>query len=63
MGGVNGTKKELSEFLGIPIHYYLKVDLEAVEAVADTLDGYEVSVPFDMDYDDYYDRLGCNNFL
>jgi len=54
VGGVNGMKKELSEFLGIPIHYYLKMDFEAVEAVVDTLGGYEVTVPFDMDYDDYY---------
>lgn len=54
VGGVNGMKKVLSEFLGIPIHYYLKVDFAAVKAVVDTLGGYEVTVPFDMDYDDYY---------
>ncbi len=54
VGGVNGMKKELSAFLGIPIHYYLKVDFEAVKAVVNTLGGYEVTVPFDMDYDDYY---------
>ena len=54
VGGVNGMKKELSAFLGIPIHYYLKVDFEAVEAIVNTLGGYEVTVPFDMDYDDYY---------
>lgn len=60
VGGVNGMKKELSEFLGIPIHYYLKVDFEAVEAVVDTLDGYEVTIPFDMDYDDYYDTPPLN---
>lgn len=53
-GGVNGMKRVMEEFLGIPIHYYLKVDFEAVEAVVDTLGGYEVTVPFDMDYDDYY---------
>jgi LCP family protein required for cell wall assembly len=55
VGGVNGMKRVLSEFLGIPIHYYLKVDFEAVEAVVNTLGGYEVTVPFDMDYDDFYD--------
>jgi len=54
VGGDLGMKKELSAFLGIPIHYYLKVDFEAVEAVVNTLGGYEVTVPFDMDYDDYY---------
>ena len=55
IGGVNGMKKILSEFLGIPIDYYLKVDFKAVEAVVNTLGGYAVTVPFDMEYDDYYD--------
>ncbi len=55
VGGAEGMKRVLSEFLGVPIHYYLKVDFEAVEAVVDTLGGYEVDVPFDMDYDDFYD--------
>ncbi len=56
IGGVNGMKTILSEFLDIPIHYYLKVEFSAVEAVVNTLGGYEVTVPFDMDYDDYYDK-------
>lgn len=55
VGGVDGMKKILSEFLGVPIHYYLKVDFEAVESIVNTLGGYEVNVPFDMDYDDFYD--------
>ena len=56
IGGVNGMKQQLSEFLGVPIHYYLKVDFKAVEAVVDTLGGYAVTIPFDMDYDDKYDN-------
>lgn len=56
IGGVNGMKQQLSEFLGVPIHYYLKVDFKAVEAVVNTLGGYAVTVPFDMDYDDKYDN-------
>lgn len=54
IGGVNGMKTILSEFLDIPIHYYIKVDFNAVEAVVNTLGGYEVTVPYDMHYDDYY---------
>lgn len=54
VGGVNGMKKYLSEFLGVPIDYYVKVDFKAVEAVVDVLGGYQVKVPFDMDYDDIY---------
>lgn len=60
VGGAGGMKRELSKFLGIPIHYYLKVEFKAVEAVVDTLNGYEVTVPFDMDYDDYYDTPPLN---
>ncbi len=52
VGGVNGMKKYISEFLGIPVDYYVKVDFKAVESVVDVLGGYSVKVPFDMDYDD-----------
>ncbi|GAU76129.1 LCP family protein [Fusibacter sp. 3D3] len=52
VGGVNGMKKYLSEFLGVPIDYYVRIDFKAVQAVVDVLGGYEVKVPFDMDYDD-----------
>lgn len=56
IGGVNGMKKFISEFLGIPIDYYLRVDFKAVEAVVNTLGGYAVTIPYDdMKYDDYYD--------
>ncbi|MDN5352445.1 MAG: polyisoprenyl-teichoic acid--peptidoglycan teichoic acid transferase [Clostridiales bacterium] len=55
IGGVNGMKKYLSEFLGVPIDYYVRVDFNAVQAVVDTLGGYDVYVPFNMDYDDVWD--------
>ncbi|MBF4695641.1 LCP family protein [Fusibacter ferrireducens] len=54
VGGVNGMKKYVSEFLGVPIDYYVKVDFKAVQAVVDVLGGYKVKVPFDMDYDDVW---------
>lgn len=63
IGGVNGMKSLLSEFLDVPIHYYLRVDFNAVEAVVDTLGGYEVTVPYDMDYDDYYSKPPLNIHL
>ena len=52
VGGVNGMKKYLSEFLGVPIDYYVRVDFKAVQAIVDVLGGYRVKVPYDMDYDD-----------
>lgn len=56
IGGVNGMKKYVSEFLSVPIDYYVRVDFKAVEAIVDTLGGYEVTVPYDMVYDDIYDN-------
>lgn len=53
-GGVLGMKKEISNLLGIPIHYYVKVDFASVVSVVDTLGGYDVYVPYDMKYDDIY---------
>lgn len=55
IGGVNGMKKYISEFMGIPIDYYVRIDFKAVEAIVDTLGGYSVNVPFDMEYDDIAD--------
>jgi LCP family protein required for cell wall assembly len=55
IGGVNGMKKYVSEFMGIPIDYYVRIDFKAVEAIVDTLGGYSVKVPFDMVYDDEFD--------
>lgn len=51
-GGPEGLRKSMSEFLGVPIDHYVKVDMEAVVGVVDTLGGYEVEVPYDMKYTD-----------
>lgn len=42
---------------GIPVHYYVKVDYEAVEAIVDAMGGIKVTVPNDMNYDDPADDL------
>ncbi|MDO4798896.1 MAG: LCP family protein [Bacillota bacterium] len=55
IGGVLGMKRELSDLLGIPIHHYLKVEFSSVIAIVDTLGGYDVYVPYRMQYDDPYD--------
>ncbi len=55
VGGVLGMKTILSEFLDIPIDYYVMVDFKAVEVIVDTLGGYEVTITYtDMTYDDIY---------
>ncbi len=53
-GGSNGMKKYVSEFLGVPVDYYVKVNFKAVEAVVNVLGGYEVTVPPGFVYDDDY---------
>lgn len=49
---VEGLKQEVSELLGIPIDYYVKVKLTAFEKLVDAVGGVWFDVPFDMDYDD-----------
>ncbi len=51
-GGPEGLTVQISKILRVPIHYYIKVDYDAVKDVVDTLGGVEVDVPFNMNYDD-----------
>mgnify|MGYP000900401518 CR=1 FL=1 len=53
-GGSEGVAKAVSAILGVPVHHYVKLDYEAVEAVVDVVGGIEIDVPFDMNYDDPY---------
>lgn len=45
------------DILQIPIHHFVKVEYEGVEKIIDSIDGVEVNIPFDMDYDDPTDNL------
>lgn len=51
-GGVKQRVKDISDILGIPIDYYIKVNLKAFVAVVDYLGGIDFYVPCDMNYDD-----------
>jgi polyisoprenyl-teichoic acid--peptidoglycan teichoic acid transferase len=51
-GGMDAAKQELSELLNAPIKRHLKVNMRAVERVADALGGIEVDVPRRMYYVD-----------
>ncbi len=51
-GGMDAAKLELSDLLEAPIKRHLKVNLRAVERVADALGGIEVDVPRRMYYVD-----------
>lgn len=52
MGGSDNQRKAVEGLLGVPIHYYIKINYNGLKAVVDTIGGVEVYVPRDMDYDD-----------
>jgi LCP family protein required for cell wall assembly len=56
-GGMDATKQELSNLLNAPIKRHLKLNLRAVERVAEALGGIEVDVPKRMYYMDYSQDL------
>lgn len=45
-GGNEGMKKHFSNFLGVPIDHYVRIEMQAVEAIVDTLGGYDVYIPY-----------------
>lgn len=51
-GGAQGLKQQIANMLKVPVHYYVKFDYTGASKVVDTLGGVEITVPFDMDYDD-----------
>lgn len=56
-GGVEQRAEEISLLLGVPIDYYIQVDLEGLVSVVDDMGGIDFYVPCDMDYDDPYQNL------
>lgn len=56
-GGADNLVESVMTLTGIPVHYYVKVDYEAVEAIVDAMGGIKVTVPNDMNYDDPADDL------
>lgn len=50
--------EEIAEkIVGIPIDYYVKVDLDGFRAIVDLLEGIEVDIPHNMNYDDWSQDL------
>lgn len=57
---VDGLKEEVSELLGIPIDYYVKVRLSAFEKLVNAIGGVWFDVPIDMNYDDPTQNLSIH---
>ncbi len=56
-GGVEQVKDEASRLLGIPIDYYISIDVRAFVAIVDEVGGVDFNVPVDMHYIDPTDNL------
>ena len=55
--GVDVLKEEIEQTFGIPIDYYIYVDLKGFVALVDELEGVDVYIPEEMNYDDPYQDL------
>jgi len=63
LAGENGDQQALNavrEAFHIPISYYARIDLHAVEEMIDQVGGLELEVPMDMVYEDPYQDLYIN---
>lgn len=55
--GIERLKESVSNLLGVPIDYYVTVDISAFVTLVDTLGGIDFDVPVHMSYDDPYQDL------
>jgi len=52
VGGTARLRQEVSRMLGIPVDFYITVDLDGFAALVDAIGGVTFDVPVDMNYDD-----------
>ena len=50
--GIEGLKSEVTKILGIPIDFYVGINMEGFKVLVDELGGIEFNVPVHMAYDD-----------
>ena len=50
--GMEGLKEEVSQILGIPIDFYVKVNTRGFVKLVDAVGGVDFNVPVDMNYED-----------
>ncbi len=56
-GGPGLVVKTVSEFLDVPIHYYVRTNVDGFSSIVDILGGVEIDVEKDMYYVDVYQDL------
>lgn len=52
LGGTELVRDTVSDMLGVPIDYYISVDLDAFSAIVEEIGGVWFDVPVDMNYED-----------
>lgn len=57
IGGVELSRKVVSDFLGIPIHHYMIIKVSGAAQLVDALGGLVLDVEKNMDYDDNWGNL------
>ena len=50
--GIDGLKSQVSDLLGIPIDYYVAIEVETFPKLVDMVGGVDFEIPVYMDYDD-----------
>lgn len=58
--GEEGVVKAVKSLLGIPVDYWVSVNLKAFESIVDQIGGVWFDVPVDMDYEDPYQDLSIH---
>lgn len=56
-GGTELLKSEIENLLGVPVDFYVTVNLKGFIALVDQIGGVDFEVPVNMDYDDPYQNL------
>lgn len=59
-GGFARTMQEVSNLLGIPVDFYITVDMNAFIELVDAIGGVTFDIPVNMDYDDPYQDLSIH---
>ena len=59
--GIEGSMRALSDFYGLPIHYYVRVNFTGFINVIDTLGGVDVESDADVGNKEFYIKKGMNH--
>ncbi len=59
-GGIDLLQQAVTGILGLPIHYYIVLNIHGVESIINKLGGVDVTVDKNLNYEDSGDRLSIH---